>query len=87
MVISDSKSQPRLFDTEMTERFYKHFQSKLTAKRMAQVLSGLGHYIASSEVTLNEFVSRPKFFKAAYLLGAKYIPQRHGKSHDSAVKL
>jgi hypothetical protein len=63
----------------MTERFYKHFQSKLTSKRLAQVLSGLGPYIASGELTLNELVARPKFFKAAHMLGAKYVPQRHGK--------
>lgn len=67
------------YETEMTERFYKHFKSKLTSKRLAQVLSGLGPYIASGELTLNELVARPKFFKAAYMLGAKYVPQRHGK--------
>jgi hypothetical protein len=70
---------------EMTERFYKHFKSKLTSKRLAQVLSGLGPYIASGELTLNELVARPKFFKAAYMLGAKYVSQRHGDSLASHV--
>ena len=58
---------------------YRHFKSHLTSKRMAQEMFGVQPYIQSGELVLNELVSRPKFFKAAWMLGAKYVPQHVGK--------
>ncbi len=54
---------------------------------MATVLMGLRPYIQNDELELNELVARPKFFKAAWMLGAKYVPKYHGKGRDVTASL